>query len=96
MNESILFVMDEINESRIPESSHNIIVYRNSFQKYEHTKIIMVKHEGEKYLLVTGKSNLLIELNGEEVSDDKKVCQLTHNNRKVLNNYFEYTNHISS
>lgn len=74
-------------EGQVPE----VKVYERSYKQYEGTRLVMVKYAGEKSLLVSGEGNLYDGLQGEVIGEHKKVCLLTHENRLVLNQYFDYT-----
>lgn len=66
-------------------------VYERSYRRYEGTYLVMVKHATERSLLVSGEGHLYNDLAGEVVGESQKVCPLTHENRLVLNRYFDYT-----
>jgi hypothetical protein len=51
----------------------------------------MVKAGTEKYILAAGNGSLYEALTGEAAGNKGKVCSLTHENRLVLNRYFDYT-----
>lgn len=71
--------------------SETIKVYENSYFVKNNTHIIMIKFENTKYMLAVGNDDLFIELSGEIIKNDAKLCGLTHENRLVLNRYFEFT-----
>lgn len=70
--------------------NNQIKVYEQSFDKYDKTELLMIKLEAGKYIAALGEGNLFDELKGE-MSNGCKLCPLTHENRLVLNKYFEYT-----
>src|SRR5690625_6644845 len=51
----------------------------------------MVKNDSEKLLLAAGHGSLFDELEGTKIGEKGKACPLTHENRLVLNRYFDYT-----
>ncbi|WP_328701154.1 tagaturonate epimerase family protein [Aquibacillus kalidii] len=73
------------------ESDSNVKVYEKSLTIFDNTKLVIVKAEGRKVLLAIGGGNLFNELFGETVSGFGKICPLNHENRLVLNRYFDYT-----
>lgn len=83
-------IISSMKKDGLPESEI-IKVYKKSLFKEKNTSIIMIKAENEKYLLAVGNDHLFQDLNGEEYGNDAKLCPLTHENRLVLNQYFEFT-----
>jgi tagaturonate epimerase len=69
----------------------NIKVYHQSFTQFEDVSMLMVKDESAKWILTAGKGQLFDDLEGSIIQEDKKICPLTHQNRLVLNKYFDYT-----
>lgn len=65
-------------------------VYPRSFEQHEGVKLLMVKEGYNKWILAVGEGALFDELQGE-LRDGAKLCPLTHENRLVLNRYFDYT-----
>ncbi|CAG7642855.1 tagaturonate epimerase family protein [Paenibacillus allorhizosphaerae] len=67
-------------------------VYEPSLETSGETKLVMVKDLDShvKYIAAVGKGPLYDALHGE-VQDGAKLCPLSHENRLVLNRYFEYT-----
>jgi len=65
-------------------------VYPKSFEQHGNTKLLMIRDGYTKYLIAAGEGPLFDELRGE-VRDGGKVCPLSHENRLVLNKYFDYT-----
>lgn len=73
----------------------NITVYTKSFAKSNETRLLMVKMDSCKYILAVGEGILYDKLIGE-VKDGYKLCMLSHSNRLVLNEFFDYTNPIAA
>lgn len=65
-------------------------VYPRSFEQYEGVKLLMVKEGYTKYIVAVGAGSLYNDLQGDE-KDGAKLCPLSHENRLVLNRYFDYT-----
>ncbi|WP_437272077.1 tagaturonate epimerase family protein [Staphylococcus succinus] len=86
----IKMLIPYLKNGKVPTSNH-IQVYKKSLHKYKCSYILMIKYERIKYLLVTGTSALLDELNGEKLDDNSKLCLLSHENRLVLNKYLDFT-----
>ncbi|NHN28250.1 tagaturonate epimerase family protein [Paenibacillus agricola] len=72
------------------ENSSSIKVYPHSLSESGDVKLVMIKNKGIKYLVATGKGPLFDDLQGE-AEGSTKICPLTHENRLVLNKYFDYT-----
>lgn len=70
----------------------DVKVYAQSLAQSGSTKLIMVKDvpNHTKYILAVGEGELYDALQGQ-VEDGAKLCTLTHENRLVLNRYFDYT-----
>lgn len=88
-------VINHLKNDTLDQLSNQIHVYPRSIQRFENTSILMIRKEGKKYLLVTGESTLLDELEGDLVKEQAKLCSLTHENRLVLNRYFEFTKPVA-
>ncbi len=71
-------------------SQEGVHVYPLSFATYAHVKLVMVKENRRRFLLAVGAGELFDALQGE-AADGYKKCELTHENRLVLNKYFPYT-----
>ncbi|MFH5184922.1 tagaturonate epimerase family protein [Paenibacillus sp. TAB 01] len=71
-------------------AADNVKVYPHSFSESGGVQLLMVKSDNTKYILATGEGALFDELQGE-ADGGVKVCPLTHENRLVLNKYFDYT-----
>ncbi|WP_240420195.1 tagaturonate epimerase family protein [Paenibacillus periandrae] len=65
-------------------------VYPHSFAESGDVKIVLVKHEATKYLVSIGSGPLFDELQGE-IEGGAKISPLTHENRLVINKFFDYT-----
>ncbi len=74
----------------LPERLDGIKVYVRSREAYEGAALVMVKENGKKSILATGSGALYDDLQGED-RHGYKLCGLTHSNRLLLNQYFEYT-----
>ncbi|MCZ8514162.1 tagaturonate epimerase family protein [Paenibacillus filicis] len=70
----------------------DVKVYAQSLAQSGGTKLLMVKDTPNhtKYILAAGEGPLYDELQGQ-VEDGAKISPLTHENRLVLNKYFDYT-----
>lgn len=69
-------------------------VYEKSFSEAGSDSVVMVKTAGVRKLLATGGGALFQALAGEEHrlgGSVYKLCPLTHENRLVLNDFFEHT-----
>lgn len=69
---------------------NKVRVYEKSFAEFDGTQLQMIKVENQKYIVAAGIGSLYDEMQGE-IKNGYKICQLTHENRLVLNKYFEYT-----
>lgn len=67
-----------------------IKVYPRSYHTHEDTKLLMIRQDKTKYIVAVGSGALYDDLQGEE-KDGCKLCGLTHENRLVLNRYFDFT-----
>lgn len=72
-------------------TTSNLKVYEKSFTEHENVKLLMVKDVDQRWLLAAGEGALYDELQGKNVKDTGKACPLSHENRLVLNRYFDYT-----
>ncbi|XEC96386.1 tagaturonate epimerase family protein [Paenibacillus tarimensis] len=68
----------------------NVKVYDKSYAEHGATKLVMIREDITKKLIAAGSGELYDVLQGT-VKDGYKECDLTHENRLVLNKYFEYT-----
>ncbi|RCW64221.1 tagaturonate epimerase family protein [Saliterribacillus persicus] len=83
-------VVEALQQGTAPQSTSEVQVYEASFEQKDGTNIVMVKEGTVKYLVAAGNGALLGALQGEQ-NGEAKVCPLTHENRLVLNEYFDYT-----
>lgn len=67
-----------------------VVVYPRSLEEAQGTKLLMVKNGYDKVLVAAGEGPVYNDLQGEE-QDGGKICPLSHENRLVLNKYFDYT-----
>jgi tagaturonate epimerase len=65
-------------------------VYEQSIIEFEETTLEMIRLGDKRYIVAVGKGSVYDELQGEIIKE-YKLCPLTHENRLVLNTYFEYT-----
>src|SRR5690625_5305054 len=66
-------------------------VYEKSYVQHHDVTLLMVKEGSVKWILAAGTGCLYDELKGTEVQEKRKVCPQIHDNRLVLNRYFDYT-----
>ncbi|UOQ87295.1 tagaturonate epimerase family protein [Gracilibacillus salinarum] len=83
-------VVEALGAGKLPESSDTVHVYDQSFEQVDGSSVVMVKTGTEKFLVVAGDGALFDSLQGDEV-ENGKVCPLTHENGRVLNEFFVYT-----
>ncbi|MFC3343543.1 tagaturonate epimerase family protein [Paenibacillus abyssi] len=77
-------------EGKAVPQGQEVKVYEKSYSENGNTKLVMVREGIEKKLLASGSGELYETLQGTE-QDGYKLCPLTHENRLVLNRYFDYT-----
>ncbi|WP_207643709.1 tagaturonate epimerase family protein [Desnuesiella massiliensis] len=77
-------------ENSFNMKENHLEVYTESIYYIEETLVSMVKLNGKKYLMVNGDHNIYGELDGK-FYNNLKLCPLTHENRLVLNKYFDFT-----
>lgn len=82
-------INDMLSDSLKP-SYGNIHVYLSSYSKVGATKVVMIKQDILKFLVVIGEDDLYHELQGFEYPGFK-LCFPNHENRIVLNKFFPYT-----
>jgi hypothetical protein len=87
---NIYDAIQDLNTQDIHNTRNKVTIYEKSFVEFQGTLLQMVKVENKKYMIVTGTGNLYDEMQGE-IKKGYKLCPLTHENRLVLNKYFEYT-----
>ena len=88
-------IVNGMKNDNLDIQDQNITIYKESFAKYNNTKLLMVKMDNCKYILVLGKGILYDMLKGDDTKE-YKICNLSHSNRLVLNEYFDYTNPIAA
>ncbi|MCD2521743.1 tagaturonate epimerase family protein, partial [Mammaliicoccus lentus] len=88
--DNLLEIIEPLKNKKIP-TSNEIKIYKSSLHNYEETNFIMVKYDGIKYIIAVGEGSLFNDLTGELIRNDAKLCDLSHENRLVLNDYFEFT-----
>ncbi|MBO1001713.1 tagaturonate epimerase family protein [Pseudogracilibacillus auburnensis] len=69
----------------------NIKRYERSFTIHDNVHLMMIRVDNEKSIIAAGKGKLFDELSGETIVEKGKNCPLSHENRLVLNKYFDYT-----
>lgn len=87
----LVSVVEALRDGKVQSGDFQVKVYEKSYTEYEDVKLVMVNDQGAKWILATGKGQLFDELQGENLNNLGKACPLTHENRLVLNRYFEYT-----
>jgi len=88
MDTDILF--KHMREGRISESCETLRVYPSSFHRLGECRVVMYAENSEKRLLVSGDGPLSSSLAGMP-KQGYKICGLTHENRMVINTFFDYT-----
>lgn len=88
--DNLLEIIEPLKNKEIP-TSNEIKIYKRSLHSYEGTHFIMIKYDGIKYILAVGEDSLFNDLRGELIRKGAKLCDLSHENRLVLNDYFEFT-----
>lgn len=83
-------VFQSLDNGKNTQTSNGIKIYGRSYSELNGTKVVMIKENNKKYLLATGDGELFNALKGE-VEDGCKLAPVTHENRLVLNKYFDYT-----
>ncbi len=83
-------VVEALQAGKLPDSSEAIHVYEKSFEKKDNAFVVMAKSDTTKYLVAAGAGPLFDALQGDAV-ENGKVCPLTHENSKILNQFFDYT-----
>jgi tagaturonate epimerase len=86
INEAI----QDIRALDIDVKGNKVAAYEQSYTEFEGTQLQMIKVQDKKYIVASGKGNLYDELQGE-IRKEYKMCPLTHENRLVINKYFDYT-----
>jgi hypothetical protein len=65
-------------------------IYERSFSTHDKTQLLMIKEGNTKFIIAAGEGALYEALEGTFEGSVKK-CPLSHANRLVLNQYFDYT-----
>src|SRR5690625_2301719 len=87
----LLPIVELLEKGKIADSSEKVTIYEKSYKEHEGVHLLMVKDTMTKYLLVAGIGKLFEDLNGKDIGSQGKACQLTYENRLVLNRYFDFT-----
>lgn len=82
-------VREFLASGRMPEAG-DIRLYPRSLQTHDGTRVVMIKDGGTKKLAAAGEGPLYRDLAGT-VAEGLKLCDLSHENRLVLNRYFPFT-----
>lgn len=84
-------IANAIREGKIDQIQEpKVKVYPRSYHEHENTKLLMIRLDKTKYIVAVGSGALYDELQGEE-KEGCKLCGLTHENRLVINRYFDFT-----
>lgn len=89
--EQLKTIFELLKKGKVPASNSDVKVYEKSFETYKDVNLLMVRVSTDKYILATGEGKLYDELAGEVTAENNKIAPLSHDNRLVLNKYFEYT-----
>ncbi|WP_203247601.1 tagaturonate epimerase family protein [Sporosarcina beigongshangi] len=87
----LLSTIELLEQGRVAPQTEQVTVYQKSYTNHENVHLLMVKVNGEKFILATGSGSIYDELVGADVEGKGKACSLTYENRLVLNRYFPYT-----
>ncbi|MBS4195134.1 tagaturonate epimerase family protein [Lederbergia citri] len=88
--EKLKSVIEQLEQGKVVSNTENVKVYEKSFKDHEHVRLLMVKTNGNRYIVTVGEGTLFDELQGKNIGNGK-VCPLSHENRLVLNRYFDFT-----
>jgi tagaturonate epimerase len=85
-------IVEALKQGSTPQETAQVKVYPLSVSTSGSTTLVMVKDKEQhvKYLIAAGEGPIFDELQGQ-VEDGAKIAPLSHENRLVLNKYFEYT-----
>ncbi|RFB18378.1 hypothetical protein DZB84_05570 [Bacillus sp. HNG] len=89
--EQLKQLVEALKNESVFEYVGDVKVYEKSLTHLDNVSLIMVRDSQQKWILATGEGALYDELEGTVVAENGKACPLTHENRLVLNRYFEYT-----
>lgn len=65
--------------------------YPSSYAQFENDRVLLCKIAGIKQILAIGTGIFFSQLDGKPLSEEVKLCPLSHENRLVLNKYLPYT-----
>lgn len=85
-------IAEALKQGSAPQETAEVKVYPLSVSTSGSTSLVMVKDKAAhtKYLIAAGEGPLFDELQGQ-VEDGAKIAPLSHENRLVLNKFFDYT-----
>jgi hypothetical protein len=89
--EHFIPMIKTLSQGEVPSSNSDVKVYEKSYTNLEQVHLLMVKAKSKKYILATGEGHLFDDLEGEKINNTAKASPLSHENRLVLNRYFDYT-----
>ncbi len=69
-----------------------ITEYPDSHVQVDQDQLILCKIEDTKKILAVGSGTVCCRLSGDGLSQEMKLCPLTHQNRLILNEFLPYTN----
>ncbi len=92
---TIQTVVEHLKNDTLDQVADETHVYTRSVQQFDNTSLVMIRQDGEKFLLATGESSLFDELEGKLIEGEAKLCPLTHENRLVLNRFFAFTKPVA-
>ncbi|WP_449539337.1 tagaturonate epimerase family protein [Ferdinandcohnia sp. Marseille-Q9671] len=84
-------VVEELKQGSISIQLDQVKIYDKSYTTHDNVSLVMVKDNQQKWLIAAGEGALFEELQGTTIGENGKACPLTHENRVVLNRYFDYT-----
>lgn len=88
---NLLPIIELLERGKVAPQTDQVKVYEKSYTKNEQVHLLMVKVQGKKFIVATGAGQIYEELAGTSIEGKGKLCPLTHENRLVLNRYFDYT-----
>jgi hypothetical protein len=83
-------IVEAMESGDINSVESRMVIYRDSFTELDSVKLLMVRCDGERYILATGRGRMYDDLSGEP-GVDYKICALNHHNRIILNRYLIFT-----
>ena len=89
--EHLLSIIELLEQGKLASDSSEIKIYKESYTHSNDVHLVMIKDHTNKIILATGNGELYDDLVGTSVGGKGKACPLTHENRLVLNRYFNYT-----